>query len=68
MKLNDETCRWITFDDDEPIAVMRCVCGRHPDVDDEGVACGLCGRRSPVRSRDIIAAIEEWNEMVDPGE
>ena len=68
VEINDDTCRWIEFDDAPPIAVMRCVCGRHPDVDEGGVACGGCGKKSPVRSNGIVAAIEEWNQMVDPGE
>jgi hypothetical protein len=49
------------------ITVMRCVCGRHPDVDEDGVAC-LCGKRSTMGSIGIVAAIVAWNEMVDPGE
>jgi hypothetical protein len=58
VEINDETCRWVEFDDDEPIAVMRCLCGRHPDVDEDGVAC-ICGRRSPRLNR-IVAAIVAW--------
>jgi hypothetical protein len=65
--INDDTCRWVTFGDEPPIAVMRCACGRHQDVDEAGVAC-VCGRRSPARSNGIVAAIVAWNEMVDPGE
>jgi hypothetical protein len=30
----------------------------------DGIACG---KKSPVRSYDIIAAIAAWNETVDPG-
>jgi hypothetical protein len=67
VELNDDTCRWMTFDNEEPIAVMRCVCGRHPDVDEDGVTC-VCGRRSPVKSSGIVAAIIAWNEMADPRE
>ena len=59
---------WYEFEDAEPIAVMRCVCGQHPNVDEDGVGCGLCGRRSPVRSKDIVKVIEAWNAMVDSGE
>lgn len=67
--INDDTCKWYEFEDQLPIAVMRCDrCGRHPDVDEDGVACPLCARRSPVRSTDIIFVIEAWNNMVDPGQ
>jgi hypothetical protein len=67
VEINDDTCRWVAVEDEPPIAVMWCVCGRHPDVDEDGVA-SLCGRRSPMRSNGIAAAIVAWNEMVDPGE
>jgi hypothetical protein len=67
VELNDDTCLWMTFDNEEPIAVMRCVCGRHPDVDEDGVAY-VCGRRSAVRYSGIVAAIIAWNELVDSGE
>jgi hypothetical protein len=61
-ELNDDTCRWKTFENEEPLAVMRCVCGRHPDMDEEGVAC-ICGRRSPVGSSGIAAAIIQCNAI-----
>ena len=65
--INDDTCRWVTFDDEPPIALMPCVCGRHPAVDKDGVAC-VCGKRSPARSKDIIAAVVAWNDGVSkPG-
>src|SRR5260370_41795330 len=44
---DEATCRWCTFEDAEPIAVMCCICGRQPDIDDDGVRC-LCGRTSYV--------------------
>lgn len=69
VEINDDTCKWYEFENAEPIAVLRCDrCGRHPDVDEDGVRCPLCARRPPVRSTDIIAVIQAWNEMVDPGE
>jgi len=63
--IDDDTCRWYTFENEEPIAVMCCICGRQPDVDGEGVSC-LCGRRSRVRARGVIAAITAWNQMISP--
>jgi DNA-directed RNA polymerase subunit RPC12/RpoP len=70
VEINDDTCTWYEFDDGrEPIAVMKCNrCGRHPNIDQDGVVCGLCGNRSPVRSADLEKVIEAWNAMVDPGE
>lgn len=59
---DDDTCRWYTFENGKPIAVMCCSCGRQPEVDDDGVRC-LCGRKSYVGARDIIAAIAVWNQM-----
>ena len=65
VEINDETCRWYEFEDGRaPIAVRRSICGRHPDVDEDGVGC-LCGKRSPVRSDDLEKVIEGWNAMVD---
>jgi DNA-directed RNA polymerase subunit RPC12/RpoP len=65
--IHDDTCTWYEFDDGrEPIAVMRCNrCGRHPDVDQDGVVCPLCRNRSPVRSDDLEQLILAWNAMVD---
>ena len=69
VEIDDDTCKWYEFEDTPPIAVMRCDrCGRHPDVDEDGVTCPLCARRSPVRSTDVVAVIEGWNARVDPGE
>lgn len=62
----DDTCRWYSFGSGEPIAVARCTCGRHPDVDDDGVHCP-CGRKSYVGAPDILAAIVVWNAMSAPG-
>jgi hypothetical protein len=58
----EDTCRWYSFGNEEPIAVARCTCGRHPDVDDDCVHCP-CGRKSYVGAPDIIAAIAVWNAM-----
>jgi DNA-directed RNA polymerase subunit RPC12/RpoP len=67
--IDDDTCRWYTFGNAAPIAVMRCNrCGRHPDVDEGAVACPLCDLRSLVWAGDFIEAIEAWNGMVDPGD
>ncbi len=65
--IDDATCRWYTFEDGKPIAVMCCTCGRQPDVDGDGVRC-LCGRKSYVGAPDIIAAIAAWNQMPQLGE
>jgi hypothetical protein len=67
VEINDDTCRWYTFENGKPIAVMCCPCGRHPGVDGDGVRCH-CGRRSYVGARDIIAGIAAWNQMLAPGE
>jgi hypothetical protein len=40
-----------TFENVEPIAVMCCPCGRHPDVDGDGVRCH-CGRRPTAIGRN----------------
>jgi phage FluMu protein Com len=61
------TRRWYTFENGKPIAVIRCTCGRQPDVDDDGVQC-VCGRKSYVGAPDIIAAIAAWNQMPPLGE
>ena len=66
IEINGGTCRWYTFENAEPIAVMCCPCGRNPDVDGDGVHC-LCGRKSYVGARDIIAAIAVWNQMPATG-
>jgi hypothetical protein len=66
-EINGDTCRLYTFENVEPIAVMCCPCGRHPDVDGDGVRCHR-GRRSHVGARDIIAAIALWNQMLPLGE
>jgi len=66
--IHDETSRWYEFEDGRaPVAVMQCVCGRHPDVDEDGVGC-LCGRRSPVRSDDLEKVSEGWNRRVNSAE
>jgi len=57
-RLPKQLTAWATgneFDDGrEPIAVMRCNrCGSDPDVDEDGVVCPLCRKRSPVRSDDL---------------
>ena len=67
VEVNGDTCRWYTFENAEPIAVMCCSCGRHPDIDGDGVRC-LCGRKSYVGARDIIAAIAAWNQRPATGE
>jgi hypothetical protein len=69
VEIEDDTCSWYEFSDGrEPIPVMRCNrCDCHPAVDEDGVRCPLCGRRSKVRAGYFIAAIEAWNAMVDPG-
>jgi phage FluMu protein Com len=67
VEINGDTCRWYTFENAEPIAVICCTCGRHPDVDGDGVRCP-CGRRSYVGARDIMAAIAVWNQMPATGE
>ena len=64
---DDTTGRWYTFENAEPIAVMCCNCGRHPEVDDDGVRC-LCGRKSNVGAPDIFAAIAVWNQISATGE
>ena len=58
----DATGRSYTFESGKPIAVMCCICGRQPEVDGAGVHC-LCGRKSYVGARDIIAAVAAWNQM-----
>jgi DNA-directed RNA polymerase subunit RPC12/RpoP len=66
-RIEDDTCRWYEFENEEPIAVLRCNrCGRHPDVDEDGVMCPLCRNHSPVRSSNIIDVIKAWNDLVDP--
>jgi hypothetical protein len=67
VEIQDDTCTWYEFDGGRPpIAVMNCNrCGKPPDVDEDGVRCPLCLRRSPVRSDDLEKVIEGWNEMVD---
>jgi hypothetical protein len=67
VEIDGDTCRWYTFGNAEPIAVVCCTCGRHPDVDGDGVRC-YCGRKSYVGARDIIAAIAVWNQMLATGE
>ena len=66
VEIDGDTCRWYTFENAEPIAVMCCTCGRHPEVDGDGVRCH-CGRKSYVGARDIIAAIAVWNQMPATG-
>jgi hypothetical protein len=66
VEIDGVTCRWYTFENAEPIAVMCCTSGRHPDVDGDGVRCH-CGRRSYAGPRDIIA-ITVWNQMPAIGE
>ena len=48
--------------------MRRPLCRRHPGVDDYAVACSACDLQSLVWAGDIIEAIEDWNEMVGPGE
>ena len=67
VEIDGETCGWYMFENGKPIAVMCCTCGRHPDIDDDGVRC-LCGRKSYVGAADIIAAIAVWNQMPALGE
>jgi hypothetical protein len=64
---DDWTCRWYTFENGKPIAVICRTCGRHPEVDDDGVRC-LCGRKSYVGAPDIIAAVAVWNQNTQLGE
>ena len=67
INIEDDTCKWYEFENEEPIAVMRCNrCGNHPDVDEAGVVCPVCRNRSPVRSPNIIDVIKGWNDFVDP--
>jgi DNA-directed RNA polymerase subunit RPC12/RpoP len=70
VEIHDDTCTWYEFDDGrEPIAVMPCNrCGSHPDVDEDGVVCPLCRKRSPGRSDDLEELILAWNAMIDAGE
>ena len=69
VEIDDATCRWYTFGDAAPIAVMRCNrCGRHPDVNEDAVECPLCDLQSLVWAGDFIEAIKAWNGMVDPEE
>ncbi len=70
VEIHDDTCTWYEFDDGrEPIPVMKCNrCGRHPNVDRDGVVCALCGDGSPLRRTFLEKVIEAWNEMVDPGD
>jgi hypothetical protein len=70
VEIHDDTCTWYEFGDGrEPIAVMPCNrCGSHPDVDEDGVVCPLCRKRSPARSDDLEELILAWNAMIDAGE
>ena len=67
INIKDDTCKWYEFENEEPIAVMRCNrCGNHPDVDEDGVVCPMCRNRPPIRSANIIDVIKAWNDFVDP--
>jgi hypothetical protein len=70
VEIHDDTCTWYEFNDGrEPIAVMRGNrCGSHPKVDEDGVVCPLCRKRSPARSSDLEVLILAWNAMIDAGE
>ena len=60
---------WYEFEDAEPIAVMRCVCGQHPNVDEDGVGSGLLRATIAGAVEGYIGnVIDAWDAMVDSGE